>query len=71
MPNGLLQVSVIAANFIGNDKVALVLGDDIFYRAGFTKSVQSFYNINDEVVFAFEVNHPERYSVAEFDANHS
>ena len=68
-PNGLAQAFVIGADFIGNDKVALVLGDNIFYGAGFSKLVQSFNNIEGAAVFAYEVNDPERYGVVEFDEN--
>jgi len=66
-PNGLAQAFVIGADFIGNDKVALVLGDNIFYGAGFSKLVQSFNNIEGAAVFAYEVNDPERNGVVEFD----
>ncbi len=69
VPNGLAQAFVIGEEFIGNDKVALVLGDNIFYGAGFSKLVQSFSNINGAAIFAYEVNDPERYGVVEFDAN--
>jgi glucose-1-phosphate thymidylyltransferase len=68
-PNGLAQAFVIGADFIGRDKVALVLGDNIFYGAGFSKLVQSFNNIEGAAVFAYEVNDPERYGVVEFDEN--
>ena len=68
-PNGLAQAFVIGADFIGKDKVALVLGDNIFYGAGFSKLVQSFNNIEGAAVFAYEVNDPERYGVVEFDEN--
>jgi len=67
VPNGLAQAFVIGADFIGNDKVALVLGDNIFYGAGFSKLVQSFNNLNGAAIFAYEVNDPERYGVVEFD----
>ena len=69
VPNGLAQAFVIGADFIGKDKVALVLGDNIFYGAGFSKLVQSFNNIEGAAVFAYEVNDPERYGVVEFDEN--
>lgn len=69
VPNGLAQVFVIGADFIGKDKVALVLGDNIFYGAGFIKLAQSFNNIESAAVFAYEVNEPERYGVVEFDEN--
>ncbi len=67
VPNGLAQAFVIGADFIGNDKVALVLGDNIFYGAGFSKLVQSFNNLDGAAIFAYEVNDPERYGVVEFD----
>lgn len=67
VPNGLAQAFVIGASFIGNDKVALILGDNIFYGAGFSKLVQSFNNLAGAAVFAYEVNDPERYGVVEFD----
>jgi len=71
VPNGLAQAFVIGADFIGQDKVALVLGDNIFYGAGFSKLVQSFYEVNGAAVFAYEVNDPERYGVVEFDENNN
>jgi glucose-1-phosphate thymidylyltransferase len=55
VPNGLAQAFVIGASFIGNDKVALILGDNIFYGAGFSKLVQSFNNLAGAAVFAYEV----------------
>jgi glucose-1-phosphate thymidylyltransferase len=70
-PNGLAQAFVIGADFIGQNKVALVLGDNIFYGAGFSKLVQSFYDVNGAAVFAYEVNDPERYGVVEFDENNN
>ncbi|MCC6635262.1 MAG: glucose-1-phosphate thymidylyltransferase RfbA [Chitinophagaceae bacterium] len=66
-PNGLAQAFVIGADFVGSDKVALVLGDNIFYGSGFSKLVQSFNNVTGAAVFAYEVNDPERYGVVEFD----
>ncbi len=66
-PNGLAQAFVIGADFIGKDKVALVLGDNIFYGAGFSKLVQSFNDVVGAAIFAYEVNDPERYGVVEFD----
>lgn len=69
VPNGLAQAFVIGANFVGNDKVALVLGDNIFYGAGFSKLIQSFNDVKGAAVFAYEVNDPERYGVVEFDEN--
>lgn len=67
VPNGLAQAFVIGEQFIGNDKVALVLGDNIFYGAGFSKLVQSFNDVTGAAVFAYEVQDPERYGVVEFD----
>jgi len=69
IPNGLAQAFVIGANFIGTDKVALVLGDNIFYSSGLSSILQSFYDIDGAAVFAYEVNDPERYGVVEFDDN--
>ena len=68
-PNGLAQAFVIGKDFVGNDKVALVLGDNIFYGAGFAKLVQSFNDVNGAAIFAYEVHDPERYGVVEFDDN--
>ncbi len=68
VPNGLAQAFVIGEKFVGNDKVALILGDNIFYGAGFSKLVQSFSDVEGAAVFAYEVNDPERYGVVEFDA---
>lgn len=67
VPNGLAQAFVIGEQFIGKDKVALILGDNIFYGAGFSKLVQSFNDVDGAAVFAYEVNDPERYGVVEFD----
>lgn len=71
VPNGLAQAFVIGADFIGNDKVALVLGDNIFYGAGFSKLLQSFNDVTGAAVFAYEVSDPERYGVVEFDENNT
>lgn len=68
-PNGLAQAFIIGEEFIGDDKVALILGDNIFYGSGFSKLVQSFNNIDGAAIFAYEVNDPERYGVVEFDDN--
>jgi len=68
-PNGLAQAFVIGENFIGNDKTALILGDNIFYGSGFSKLVQSFNDVNGAAIFAYEVSDPERYGVVEFDEN--
>ena len=69
VPNGLAQAFVIGEKFIGNDKVALILGDNIFYGAGLSELVRSFNDINGAAIFAYEVNDPERYGVVEFDAD--
>ena len=69
VPNGLAQAFVIGEQFIGEDKVALILGDNIFYGAGFGKLVESFNDVQGAAVFAYEVNDPERYGVVEFDKN--
>lgn len=69
VPNGLAQAFVIGKEFIGNDKVALVLGDNIFYGSGFSKLIQSFNNVDGAAVFAYPVADPERYGVVEFDAD--
>lgn len=69
VPNGLAQAFVIGETFISSDKVALILGDNIFYGSGFTALVQSFNNVDGAAIFAYEVNDPERYGVVEFDEN--
>lgn len=68
-PNGLAQAFVIGADFVGNDKVALVLGDNIFYGSGFSKLLQSFNDVDGAAIFAYPVADPERYGVVEFDAD--
>ncbi len=67
VPNGLAQAFVIGEQFIGKDKVALVLGDNIFFGAGFGHLVRSFNDVDGAAIFAYEVNDPERYGVVEFD----
>ncbi len=69
MPNGLAQAFVIGASFIGKDKVALVLGDNIFYGAGLGSQLQKLNDIDGGYVFAYRVSDPERYGVIEFDDN--
>ena len=72
-PDGLAQAFIIGEEFIGDDSVCLVLGDNIFYGAGFTgmlkESVRAAEQDGDATVFGYFVNDPERYGVAEFDAN--
>jgi glucose-1-phosphate thymidylyltransferase len=68
-PNGLAQAFVIGAPFIGNDSVALVLGDNIFYGSGFSQLLQSAARPDGAVIFAYPVSDPERYGVVEFDAD--
>jgi len=67
VPNGLAQAFVIGEKFIGNDKVALILGDNIFYGAGLGRLLQQHQNPDGGVVFAYHVSDPERYGVVEFD----
>jgi glucose-1-phosphate thymidylyltransferase len=69
VPNGLAQAFVIGAGFIGRDKVALVLGDNIFYGAGLGRQLKTLSEIDGGYVFAYQVSDPERYGVVEFDAN--
>jgi glucose-1-phosphate thymidylyltransferase len=68
-PNGLAEAFIIGEEFIGKDKVALVLGDNIFYGNGFGALLRSKTDINGAAVFAYPVNDPERYGVVEFDEN--
>ncbi|WP_373513913.1 glucose-1-phosphate thymidylyltransferase RfbA [Persicitalea sp.] len=66
-PDGLAQAFIIGADFIGDDKVALVLGDNIFYGSGFSRILQSNNDPDGGVVYAYQVQDPERYGVVEFD----
>jgi len=66
-PNGLAQAFVIGEEFIGGDKIALVLGDNIFHGSGFSKLIQSFNDVSGAAIFAYPVADPERYGVVEFD----
>ena len=67
LPNGLAQAFVIGEEFIGNDKVALVLGDNIFHGSGLSKLLQANNDPEGGVVYAYQVQDPERYGVVEFD----
>jgi glucose-1-phosphate thymidylyltransferase len=69
VPNGLAQAFVIGAEFIGNDKVALVLGDNIFYGSGLGTQLKKLTDVDGGYVFAYQVSDPERYGVVEFDEN--
>jgi len=66
-PNGLAEAFIIGEDFIGKDKVALILGDNIFYGSGFGMLLRGKTNINGAAVFAYPVNDPERYGVVEFN----
>lgn len=68
-PEGLAQAFIIGEKFIGNDKVALILGDNIFYGSGLKKLLESNVDPDGGVVFAYHVTDPERYGVVEFDKN--
>lgn len=68
-PDGLAQAFIIGEKFIGKDKVALVLGDNIFFSAGLSQLLQENNNPDGGVVFAYHVSDPERYGVVEFDAD--
>jgi glucose-1-phosphate thymidylyltransferase len=67
-PNGLAEAFIIGKEFIGNDKVALVLGDNIFYGTGLSDLLQANNNPNGGIIYAYHVNDPERYGVVDFDA---
>ena len=69
VPNGLAQAFVIGEKFIGKDKVALVLGDNIFYGSRLGRQLNELNNISGGYVFAYEVSDPERYGVVEFDTD--
>jgi glucose-1-phosphate thymidylyltransferase len=69
VPNGLAQAFVIGEKFIGSDKVALVLGDNIFYGSGLGRQLQELNDVEGGYVFAYEVSDPERYGVVEFDSD--
>lgn len=67
-PNGLAEAFIIGADFIGNDKVALILGDNIFYGTGLEEQLQANNDPEGGIIYAYHVHDPERYGVAEFDA---
>jgi glucose-1-phosphate thymidylyltransferase len=69
VPNGLAQAFVIGENFVGKDKVALILGDNIFYGRGLPQLMQENNDPEGGVVFAYHVNDPERYGVVEFNGD--
>lgn len=69
VPNGLAQAFVIGEKFIGSDKVALILGDNIFYGTGLQGLIQENNDPDGGVVYAYHVSDPERYGVVEFDQN--
>lgn len=69
-PNGLAQAFVLGKEFIGDDKVALILGDNIFYGKGFGKLLRNNTDQEGALVYAYHVSDPERYGVVEFDSGH-
>jgi len=69
-PDGLAQAFIIGEEFIGDDKVALILGDNIFYGESFGHSLKECVDPDGGIIFAYEVSDPERYGVVEFDENH-
>ena len=70
-PNGLAEAFIIGENFIGKDKVALILGDNIFYGSGLLKLLKANTNPTGGIVYAYHVNDPERYGVVEFDDDYN
>ena len=66
-PNGLAEAFIIGADFIGDDKVALILGDNIFYGTGLSELLQANNNPNGGIIYAYRVHDPERYGVVEFN----
>ena len=69
VPNGLAQAFVLGEKFIGDDKVALILGDNIFYGVGMGNLLKENVDVEGGVVYAYHVSDPERYGVVEFDEN--
>ena len=68
-PNGLAEAFIIGKDFIGSDKVALILGDNIFYGSGLKELLQANNNPDGGIIYAYHVQDPERYGVVEFDDN--
>lgn len=68
-PNGLAEAFIIGKEFIGSDKVALILGDNIFYGTGLADLLQANNNPDGGIIYAYHVNDPERYGVVDFDEN--
>ncbi len=68
-PNGLAEAFIIGKEFIGNDKVALVLGDNIFYGTGLSDLLQANNDPDGGIIYAYHVHDPERYGVVDFDEN--
>ena len=68
-PDGLAEAFIIGEDFIGKDKVALILGDNIFYGTGLSKLLQANNDPNGGIIYAYRVNDPQRYGVVEFDEN--
>ncbi len=66
-PKGLAEAFIIGTDFIGNDHIALILGDNIFYASGLSKKLQAYVDSDGGIVFAYHVNDPERYGIVEFD----
>ena len=66
-PNGLAKAFIIGKEFVGNDKVALILGDNIFYGTGLAELLQENNNPNGGIIYAYHVHDPERYGVVDFD----
>lgn len=70
-PRGLADAFIVGADFIGDDKVAMVLGDNIFYGSDIDLKLQAAYNPDGGVIFGYPVSDPERYGVVEFDSNNN
>jgi len=70
-PEGLAQAFTLGADFIGNDSVSLILGDNIFYASGLSKKLQACANPEGGVIFAYHVSDPERYGVVDFDSDNN